>query len=278
MIERAYLEGEKLGLAVWGQDEAGPFQTAPYPGESWAPEGAPIRQPHEYHRDGTAKMMTLFHPADGQVRVKGVTSSANAILHPWLKTELSAILATLPVIANPEVSTANRADWLPWQEGLTLPITLPAELPPLRMLLIWDNLAGHYTRELVLWLFSQGIMPLYTPLSGSWLNMTESVQRILKRRALEGQHPQTAEDIIQWLEATARGWNRHPTPFVWGGKRALRRARRRARGHVAGGSGACARQPVRRRRRSVLRPQPSTCRPPANAVDRIGSDQWQFTS
>ena len=267
-----------MGLAVWGQDEAGPFQTVPYPGASWGPEGQPVRQPHEYHRDGTAKMLTLFHPADGQVRVKGVTSTANAILHPWLKAELSAIVAALPDVAAGHVSAANRADWVPWQEGVTVRITLPAELPPLRMLLIWDNLAGHYTPDMVLWLFSHGIMPLYTPISGSWLNMTESVQRILKRRALEGHHPQTAEDIIRWLEATARGWNRNPTPFVWGGKRALRRARRRARGHVAGGSGACARQPVRRRRRSVLRSQPSTCRPSANDGQSRGGEQWQYAS
>ena len=38
----------------------------------------------------------------------------------------------------------------------------------------------------VLWLFAHGIMPLYTPLGGSWLNMAESFQRILKRRALDG--------------------------------------------------------------------------------------------
>jgi transposase len=37
-----------------------------------------------------------------------------------------------------------------------------------------------------LWLCAHGIMPLYTPLGGSWLNMAESIQRILKRRALEG--------------------------------------------------------------------------------------------
>jgi hypothetical protein len=223
-----------------------------------------VRQSHEYHRNGTAKMLTLFHPADGRVRVKGVTSTTNAVLHPWLKEELSAVLATLPSVGDEQVCAANRADWQVWQEGLTQPITLPEALPPLRMLLIWDNLAGHTTPAMVLWLFSHGIMPLYTPLSGSWLNMTESVQRILKRRALEGQHPQTVEEIIAWLEATARGWNRNPTPFIWGGKRALRRAQRRARGHVAGGSGACARQPVRRRRNSVLRSQPSNCRPSTN--------------
>ncbi len=201
------------------------------------------------------------------------------MLHPWLKDELSAVLATLPKVAEVQVCAANRAAWLVWQEGLTQPITLPEELPPLRMLLIWDNLAGHTTPEMVLWLISHGIMPLYTytPLSGSWLNMTESVQRILKRRALEGQHPQTAEDIIRWLEATGRGWNRNPTPFVWGGKRALRRARRRARGHVAGGSGACARQPVRRRR-SVLRSRSSTCRPSANDRQSRGGEQWQYAS
>ena len=42
-----------------------------------------------------------------------------------------------------------------------------------------DNLAGHLTPRLVVWLFEHGIMPLYTPLGGSWLNMTESIQRIL---------------------------------------------------------------------------------------------------
>ena len=214
MIERAYTEGERRGLAVWGQDEAGPFQTVPYPGESWGPAGEPVRQAQAYQRNGTAKLLTLFHPADGQVRVKGVTSTSNAILHPWLKAALSEILAMLPKATEDQVCAANRAAWLVWQAGLTQPSTVPAALPPLRMRLIWDNLAGHATPELVLWLFSHGIMPLYTPLSGSWLNMTESVQRILKRRALAGQHPQTAEESISWRDATARGWNRNPPPFA----------------------------------------------------------------
>ena len=42
--------------------------------------------------------------------------------------------------------------------------------------------------------------------------LTESVQRILIRRALTGQHPQTPAEIIGWLEATARGWNRQSLP------------------------------------------------------------------
>jgi len=50
-------------------------------------------------------------------------------------------------------------------------ITLPECLPPLRMLLVLDNLTGHRTPAFVLWLFAHGVMPLYTPLGGSWLNL-----------------------------------------------------------------------------------------------------------
>jgi hypothetical protein len=125
------------------------------------------------------------------------------------------------------------------------PITLPAELPPLRVLLVLDNRAGHKTPAFVLWLFAQGIMPLYTPLSGSWLNMAESIQRVLKGRALDGQHPTSPAEIIGWFVAVAGHWNARPTPFVWGGKRAARRKRERERRHDVGGSGAYTRQPIR---------------------------------
>jgi hypothetical protein len=57
---------------------------------------------------------------------------------------------------------------------------------------------------MVLWLVAHGVMPLYTPLVGSWLNMAESIQRILVRRALAGQNPETPEQIIHWLETVAR--------------------------------------------------------------------------
>jgi hypothetical protein len=246
LIERAYRQAGQLGLLLWCQDEAGPFTTGPYDGATWQLEGHPSRQPHEYLPDGTAKLLTLLHPTTGQVRVNGVRSTTNAVLHAWLKTELTTILAAEPT-SDMTPSAANRWQWDVWQEGLTIKPTLLAEPPPLRMLLIWDNLVGHKTPELVLWLFRHGIMPLYTPLSGSWLNMAESIQRILKRRALSGQHPETPDEIISWLEATARGWNRQPTPFIWGGKRAARRARSRERRHTLGGSGACTRRPVRRK-------------------------------
>jgi DDE superfamily endonuclease len=234
-------------VALACQDEAGPYQTLPYPGASWAPVGHPARQPHEYLRLGTAKLLTLFQPATGAVRAQGVTRVTNVVLHAWLKTAVSALLATLPRPDPVTDPVANRAQWTQWQAGLKVKITLPAELPPLRLLLVWDNLTGHHTPAMVLWLFSQGVMVLYTPLSGSWLNMAESLQRLLARRALEGQHPQTPQQIIDLLEATAQGWNAAPTPFVWGGKRATRRARARERRHALGGSGACTLRPLRRR-------------------------------
>ena len=121
-----------MGLAVWTTDQAGPFQTKPYPGYSWQPRGQPQRQAHEYIRNGTAKLLTLFHPADGQVRVKGVTSCPNTVLHPWLKQELSEILATLPQPAVVLEPTENRTRWERWFEGLSERPELPNELPPLR--------------------------------------------------------------------------------------------------------------------------------------------------
>jgi hypothetical protein len=234
-----------MGLAAWCTDQAGPYQTIPYPGRSWRPEGDPARQPHEYLRDGTAKALTLFRPADGHARVKGVTACPNAVLHPWLKRELGDILAGMPT-PPAEPAAGWRAAWERWQEGLTIKPTLPSELPPQRMLLVLDNLAGHKTPELVCWFLENGIMPLYTPVGGSWLNMAESLQRILKRRALDGQYPTDTTQIIAWYEAAARHWDAAPTAFQWGGKRAARRRRQSERRHRQGGSGACSRVPVPR--------------------------------
>lgn len=238
--------GESQGLAVWCHDQAGPYQTIPQAGSSWQPEGQPARQPAEYIRNGTAKVLTLFHPSTGCVRLNGVTRCPNAVLHPWLKQELTEILAELPEVPVALDPATIRKQWERWQEGLTIRFTLPRALPPLRMLLVLDNLTGHKTPTFVLWLVAHGIMPLYTPLGASWLNMTESIQGILARRALAGQHPQSPGDIIHWFETVAHHWNQAPTPFEWGGKRATRRLRSHQRRHALGRSGACTRRPVRR--------------------------------
>lgn len=183
------------------------------------------------------------------MRAQPVASAPNRVLHPWLKEELTAILAALPALS-PQAATAQaqRSVWAAWQDGLSVRFTLLDELPPLRLLLVLDNLAGHKSAELVCWLLAHGIMPLYTPVAGSWLNMAESIQRIIVSRALNGQHPQSAAQVMAWLDATVRGWNADPTPFAWGGKRAARRARARTRRHALGGSGACTRRPIRRSR------------------------------
>ena len=246
MIERAYTLAEALGIAVWCEDEAGPYGTVPYPGHSWQVASQPAQLPHEYTREGTAKMLTLFHPQSGQVRVKGVTNTRNETLHSWLQTQLSDILSTLPVPEPVKDPHANRLFWESWREGLTVKATLSATLPPLRLLLVMDNLIGHKNPAWLRWCFQQGILPIYTPLGGSWLNMAESIQRILKRRALDGFHPLHVQTIIDRLEAVACGWNAQPTPFIWNGKRRQRRDRARKRVHRLGGSGAVTTRPIAR--------------------------------
>ena len=74
--------------------------------------------------------------------------------------------------------------------------------------------------------------------------MAESIQRLLKRRALDGEHFLSVPPMIQALEAVASHWNQCPTPFVWGGKRRDRR-RRSHSPHPIGGSGAVTARSVR---------------------------------
>jgi hypothetical protein len=230
----------------------------PYAGVSWQLETKARPLAHAYIRNGTATWMTRFCPVTGEVRVQGTRSCTNAVLHPWMPEALWPILAALPEPEEPRSAEENRRQWERWQEGCTIRMTLPSALPRLRLLLVMDNLTGHRTPSVVLWLFAHGIMPLYTPLGGSWLNMGESIQRLLTRRGLDGQHPQTPDEIITWREAAARGWNTAPTPFQWGSKRALRRQRSRERRHKVGGSYAFTHRPLRRAR-TVLQQWQQAC-------------------
>jgi hypothetical protein len=58
LIERAYEQAEAAGIVQVNEDEAGPYQAIPQPGEAWHLEGHPKAQPHEYVRGGTAKLLT----------------------------------------------------------------------------------------------------------------------------------------------------------------------------------------------------------------------------
>ncbi len=170
LIEGAYEQAEEAGLPLWCQDEAGPYQAIPQPGEDWHLEGKATAQPHEYVRGGTAKLLTLFRPATGLLQAKGVLSAPNALLHPWLQDELQGILdqlekTPLPVrVPLPE----DHPLMLTWQR---LQVVLRASQAcsgsashPESL----DNLKGHLSYTMVRWLLQHGILPLYTPLSGSW--------------------------------------------------------------------------------------------------------------
>jgi hypothetical protein len=158
------------------------LQTRPAAGGSWQRETKARPLAHAYIRNGTAKLLTLFCPVTGAGRVQGMRSCTNAVLPPWMQAELLPLLAVLPEPAEPLSAEENRQQGERWQDGLTTRSTLPSALPRLRLLLVRDNLTGHRPPSLVLWLCAHGIMPLYTPLGGSWLHRGESMQRILKRR------------------------------------------------------------------------------------------------
>jgi len=225
---------------VFCEDEAGPFQAIPQPGGSWRPEGMPDIQPHEYFRGGTAKMLTLFRPMDGELRSRGVLRTTNSVIHPWLMGELEDILTGLP-----EPDDMVLRDWLRWRwpvERIQEYTSNPA--PCVHMLLVLDNLKGHYTKSFVGWCLEHGVALLYTPLGGSWLNMAESVQRIIIRRAISGQNYHCAGELMDALDSATCGWNAHPTPFVWGGKRKERRLRAREKRHALGGSAAYSHKPL----------------------------------
>src|SRR3954447_10139456 len=98
-----------MGLAVWCEDAAGPFQAIPQPGSSWRPQGHPAIRPHEHVRGGTCKILTLFNPATGQVPLQPVASCSNPIVRACLKDGLARFLLRLPPCAPPPDAVVTRA-------------------------------------------------------------------------------------------------------------------------------------------------------------------------
>jgi len=143
-------------VPVWCQDEAGPYQAIPQAGARWQPEERPACQPHESIRGGTATVLTLFHPATGLVRVKGVTSAPNVVLHPWLQAEREDILQTLP--PSPPPLSADHPLLQYGRHWLGRPADAP--LPPVRLIVIGDTLVGHTSADLMRWLARHGVRPV----------------------------------------------------------------------------------------------------------------------
>lgn len=144
-------------MPVWCHDAAGPSQAIPPPGPSWQPEGHPASQPDEYLRGGTAKLLTLFRPATGEVRAAPVRSAPTTVLHPWLMAALAAIRAACPPGPDPPVPGTRGIDWRLPDHTPILPL---AAVPPLPLLLVWDHLAGDQTATMGQWCLAHGSVPL----------------------------------------------------------------------------------------------------------------------
>src|SRR5436190_16287992 len=158
-IDRAYRLAEAAGIPLWCQDEAGPYQAIPHAGPSWQPRGQPARQPHEYVREGTTSLLTLFRPATGEVRAEPGVRPTNGVPHPWLKRELSALLARCPPV--PPGAAAERR-WGRWDRPAASHL-LDAHRPPIRLIVVLDNRKGHHSHSLVPWCAERGIRSLHTP-------------------------------------------------------------------------------------------------------------------
>ncbi len=120
-------------------------------------------------REGTTKLLTLFRPATGEVRAAAVRQATNGVLHPWFKRELAAILAQCPPTP-PEAAADRRWGRWDWPADSHL---LDAHLPPVRVIVVLDNLKGHHSHDLVQWCAERGTLLLHTPVGGSWLNLAE---------------------------------------------------------------------------------------------------------
>ena len=189
LIEDAYRTGEAMGLAVWCTDQAGPLPDDPLPRPVLAARGragaAAARVPPRRHGQGPDAVPPGRRPGPRRGR-DGLPQRGPA---PLAEAGAGRDPGRDARARRPSPPRGGARPGSGGRRACSIKPTLPDELPPLRMLLVLDNLAGHKTPEFVCWLFAHGIMPLYTPVGGSWLNMAESIQRILKRRALDGQHP-----------------------------------------------------------------------------------------
>ncbi len=237
LIELACSQAEADGVIQLNEDEAGPYQAIP--------------EPH-----GSPKGIRSCTPMSTNAKAR--PNCSPSFVQPLVSCAPKVSCLLLMSSCIPGSSSSSRRCWptsrrhTREQNCRLTKSALPAHagrrgwaiyhtIPSLPYASCWCSITWLDTcpTSLSRWLFEHGVMPLYTPIGGSWLNMAESVQRIIVPRALAGQHPKNAQQVIDWLEQTVAGWNKNPTPFVWNGKR--RRRRERARLRRLAGSGAAVR-------------------------------------
>jgi hypothetical protein len=150
LIDLAYEQAEAAGI-VQRECQMKPDPIRPFPSLERHGNRKAIRPmpPHEYERGGTAKLLTLFRPATGALRAKGVLSAPNAVLHRLYQRAtdrevLAEIEKKLPRETLPPES--QRPLYAQWETWLGHPSRNPS-LPPLRIVLVLDNLAGHLSYE-----------------------------------------------------------------------------------------------------------------------------------
>jgi transposase len=175
LIEQAYEQAEAAGIVQLCEDEAGPYQAIPQPGAKFAARGssraASARVRARGHRQ-TADALSPGYRQDprqggglgdqcGAASLAETRNSARCWLRSSRSTRQRACRQKQSVHGMP----SGKRGWA---------IRRGRATPPLRIVLVLDNLAGHLSYDLVGWFFEHGVMPLYTPVGGSWLNMAES--------------------------------------------------------------------------------------------------------
>src|SRR3954465_13476296 len=86
-------------------------------------------------RNADSRKSRTYERHNAEIRLELFNLSTNAVLHPWLRERLSAILAELPGPTASQDAAATQAAWTVWQAGPMLPLTLPPTPPPPRLLL-----------------------------------------------------------------------------------------------------------------------------------------------
>ena len=78
-----------------------------------------------------------------------IDRSPRPVGRAWLQHELLEVLKELPEASIDRVDLPQAAEWAKWLGHVP---DMP--LPPLRLILVWDNLAGHLSTSIVTWLFA----------------------------------------------------------------------------------------------------------------------------